>query len=454
MQDILSGVKKIHFIGIGGSGMFPIVQILKQKGYIISGSDNNESDIVRMERELGIKVYMEQKKENIEEKDLIIYTAAILKDNEELIAAKKSNVRAIERNDFLAYFTEQYSNTICVCGTHGKTTTTSLLTQIFMEGKKDPTAIIGGKLDSIKGYSRLGKTPNLICEACEFEDHFLKLFPNTAVVLNIDNDHLEYFKNIENLKMSFNAFCEKTTDLIVYNGDDENTKDALKNLDKKKISFGLTKENDYFATNLVIEKKGKMKFSVCKGHELILKDVEINIPGKHNVLNALASIVVSLENNIEKKHILKAIKKFKGAGRRFEFVGVVNGITVLDDYAHHPSEISATLKALKSCGFQKIWVVHQPFTFSRTAMLKEEFKDALSLADEVIVTDILGSREKNTYGISSKDLVDELERGIYIKTQEEAKDFCLKNAKKGDVVITMGCGDIYKCAKMMVYGKY
>ena len=201
MQDILNGVKKIHFIGIGGSGMFPIVQILKQKGYIISGSDNNESDIVRMERELGIEVYMQQKKENIEGKDLIIYTAAILKDNEELIAAKKSNIKTIERNDFLAYFTKQYSNTICVCGTHGKTTTTSLLTQIFMEGKKDPTAIIGGKLESIKGYSRLGKTPNLICEACEFEDHFLKLFPNTAVVLNIDNDHLEYFKNIENLKM-------------------------------------------------------------------------------------------------------------------------------------------------------------------------------------------------------------------------------------------------------------
>ena len=436
MQDILNGVEKIHFIGIGGSGMFPIVQILKQKGYIISGSDNIESDIVRMERELGIEVYMQQKKENIKGKDLIIYTAAILKDNEELVAAKKSNIKTIERNDFLAYFTEQYSNTICVCGTHGKTTTTSLLTQIFIEGKKDPTAIIGGKLDLIKGYSRLGKTPNLICEACEFEDHFLKLFPNTAVVLNIDNDHLEYFKNIENLKRSFNIFCEKATDLIVYNGDDENTKDALKYLDKKKISFGFFKDNDYFATNIVKEKKGKMKFSVCKGHEIILKEVEINIPGKHNILNALASIVVSLENSVEKKHILKAIKKFKGAGRRFELIGVVNGVTVLDDYAHHPREISATLKALKSCGFHKIWVVHQPFTFSRTAMLKEEFKEALSLADNVIITEILGSREKNTYGISAKDLADMVPKGIYLKTQEEAKEFCLNNAKKGDVVIT------------------
>ena len=454
MEDLLKSVRRIHFIGIGGSGMFPIVQILKEKGYVISGSDNNESDIVRMARENGIDVMMEQKKENIGGQDLIIYTSAILEDNEELVAAKNSGIKTIERNEFLGYFTKKYDSCICVCGTHGKTTTTSMLTQIFVENEKSPTAIIGGKLDLINGYSCLGKSSILICEACEYKDHFLKLWPDTVVVLNIDNDHLEYFKNMDNLKKSFRRFCEKSNSLVVYNGDDENTKTALKGLEKRNISFGYSDENDYFASGISVVKGICTRFSVYKDKELVLKDVEINIPGKHNVLNALASIVVSLENGISKDGMLASLKRFKGAKRRFELIGVVGGVTVLDDYAHHPSEIDATLRALKGCGFRKIWVVHQPFTFSRTIMLKEQFKDALNLADRVIITEILGSREKNVYGVSGQDLADSLNCGIYIKEQKDAKEYILKNAKEGDVVITMGCGDIYKCAKMIVYGKY
>lgn len=453
MEDFLNGVKRVHFIGIGGSGMFPIVQILKQKGYEITGSDNNESDIVRLVKKLNIKVFLEQKASNIKNKDLIIYTSAILKNNEELIAAKKSGTKTIERNDFLAYFTKKYSNCIAICGTHGKTTTTAMLTQILIKAKKDPSAIIGGGLNLIKGYSCLGNSNTLVLEACEFKNHFLKLFADTVVVLNIDNDHLEYFKTMENLKNSFKKFSEKATNLVVYNGDDFNTKDALKNIKNKKVSFGFNLNNDFAALNIVKEKTN-LRFDVYHKKELLIKDVLIKTPGVHNVLNALAAIVVALKNNVCLKDILNALKTFKGAKRRFELVGVKNGITVLDDYAHHPKEIFATLTALKDCNFKKIWAVHQPFTYSRTIMLKEEFKKALSLADRVIITSILASREKEQKNFTGKNLSDSIKNSVYIENQFDVKDYILKNAQEGDVVITMGCGDIYKAAKTIVFGKY
>ncbi len=454
MKELLDGVKKVHFIGIGGSGMFPIVQILKQKGFEISGSDNNESDIVRLARSMGILVYMEQKAKNIKGADLIIYTAAILDDNEELKAAKNSNIKVIERNDFLRYFTQQYDKAMCVCGTHGKTTTTAMLTQILMQGKKDPSAIIGGKLDAIGGYARIGKSPFLVCEACEFEDHFLKLCPNTVIVLNIDNDHLEYFKNMTNLKNSFQKFCEKATDVVIYNGDDENTKDVVKKLEKKSISFGFKKDNDYYADNITKINGFITSFDVYKKGKLLISNLKIKIPGIHNVLNALACVVAAFENDVLKEDVIIALERFKGVKRRFELIGDVKGISVFDDYAHHPREIYVTLKALKDCGFKKIWVVHQPFTFSRTMMLKKEFKDALILADKVIITDILGSREKNENNLTGEDLSRSINGAVYIKNQSDVKDYILNNAKKGDVVITMGCGDIYKAAKMIVFGKY
>lgn len=454
LQDILKGVKSIHFIGIGGSGMIAVVQILKNQGFNITGSDNNESDVVRFARSIGVKVSMQQKKENINGADLIIYTEAILENNEELLAAKASGIKTIERNDFLAYFTKKYNNTICICGTHGKTTTTSMIVTSLLQAKKDPSAIIGGKLNEIGGYSRLGKTDILVVEACEFKDHFLKLFPDIVVLLNIDNDHLEYFKTMDNLKNSFRKFCTKATKAVIYNGDDLNSKEAVEKLSVKTISVGFNEDNDYYAADIIKKAGNETVFSVYKNKKKILKDVKINIPGVFNVLNALAAIVVSLEFNCFKDDIVSALKSFKGAGRRFELIGKVNGVTVLDDYAHHPSEVLATLKALKDCNFNRIWAVHQPFTFSRTNMLKKEFAKALSVADFVVLTEILGSREKNEFGISSKDLVKLIPGSVYKKTQEEAKEYVLNNAKEGDVVITMGCGDIYKCAKMMVHGRY
>ncbi len=457
MEKLLNGVKKIHFIGIGGSGMFPIVEILSKNGYEISGSDNNESDITRMVLNMGIKVNMQQKAENIKGADLIIYTSAILENNEELVAAKKSGIKMIERNDFLNYFTKKYSNCICVCGTHGKTTTTSMLTQNLLEAGKDPSAIIGGKLNAINGYSRLGKSSTLVCEACEFKDHFLKLNPNTTIVLNIDDDHLDYFKTMERLKSSFKKFCEKTTDTIIYNGDDENTKEVISSLlnkTKKFISYGFNETNDYYATNIKKQTGMNVVFDVYKNKKLLFKEAEISIPGKFNILNALATLAASLENGVEIKDAVASLKNFKGAGKRLELVGKIKGITVLQDYAHHPKEVFETLKAVKESGFKNVWVIHQPYTFSRTVRLKKEFKDALSVADRVVITEILGGREQNTTNFTGKDLANLIDGAVFIKEQEDVRPYILKNAKEGDVVVTMGCGDIYKSAKMIVYGKY
>ncbi len=453
-NSLLDGVKTVHFIGIGGSGMFPLVQILHEKGFEITGSDNNESDTLKMVRNLGIKVNMNQRAENIKNVDLIIYTSAVFDDNPELVAAKKSKIKTIERNDLLGYLTALHSDCVCVCGTHGKTTTTSMLTQILLDSNMDPSAVIGGKLKSINSYARLGNSQIMVCEACEYANHFLKLAPDISIVLNIDNDHMEYFKTVKNLKNSFGKFLNQTTKTVIYNGDDENVSDVVSAVDKKRISFGFLPTNDFYPTNISRISGTKTKFSICRRGKIVAKDVEIFVPGRHNILNAVAAAAAAFELKAPVEGILKGLFNFRGVGRRFEFIGEKNGITVVDDYAHHPTEIYATLKAAKECGFKKVWAVHQPFTYSRTKMLIDEFAKALGVADRVVLTEIMGSREKNTFGVYAKDLAEKIDGCVWFKTQSEAAQYVLENADSGDLVITLGCGDIYKCAKIMVFGKY
>ncbi|MDE5853220.1 MAG: UDP-N-acetylmuramate--L-alanine ligase, partial [Oscillospiraceae bacterium] len=372
--------------------MFPLVQILHKKGYIITGSDNNESDIVKTERDLGIDVIMNQKAENIKNSDLIVYTSAIMEDNPELIAAKQSGIKTIERSDLLGYITSKYSDCICISGTHGKTTTTSILTQILLDANIDISAIIGGKLKSIDGYAKIGDSSILVCEACEYEDHFLKLSPDITVILNIDNDHMDYFKNMENLKRSFKTFCHNTRKTIIYNGDDANTTDVVLGIDKKLVSFGFNSKNDYCPVNINKISGFKTTFSLCKKGKIICENINLLVPGEHNILNAVAALAVAIEIGTPLEKLKDGFNNFKGAGRRFEFIGEVNGVTVVDDYGHHPAEIEATLKAAKNCGFKKVWAVHQPFTYSRTKMLMDEFAKVLSIADRVVLTEIMGSR--------------------------------------------------------------
>lgn len=450
-DNILEDKKHIHFIGIGGSGMFPIAEILHSEGYYLTGSDNNESDTLKLVRELGIPVMMGQKAENIEGADLIVHTAAIMSDNEELIAAKASGVPVVERSVMLGVLTRRYPNAICVSGTHGKTTTSSMITEILLDGGMDPTVVIGGKLPAIGGNGRVGKSDIMVCEACEFVDTFLKLTPDTAVILNIDEDHMDYFKTMDNLIKSFRKFAEMTTKLIIANGDDPEVLDCLDGIDKKVITFGYTPENDYYPMNITHHKGIHTSFDLCCKGE-ILTTLDIYVPGEHNVLNAVAAAAAALSAGAGLDMVKNGLSAFHGAGRRFEVLAEINGVTVADDYAHHPAEIKVTLEAAKTMGFKRVIAVHQPFTYSRTKMHLDYFAEVLKTADLVVLSEIMGSREKNTYNIYSKDLAEKIEGSVWFNTFEEIAEHAVKIAEPGDLIITLGCGDIYKAAKLIIKG--
>lgn len=455
MDNFIDGKKHIHFIGIGGSGMFPLAQILHAKGFYLTGSDNNETETLAAVRKMGIPVFMGQAAENIDGADLIIYTAAIMDDNPELIAARQSGVLTLERSELLGLVTSWYSQAICISGTHGKTTTSGMLTEILLDAGEDPSAVVGGKLKSIGGSGRAGGSELMVCEACEFKDTFLHLFPNTAVILNIDGDHMDYFKTMDNLIHSFTKFCEKTTDYIIYNGDDLNTRKAVEAADTEAefFTFGWSEDNDFYPTE--IEKVSDFETSFVLNFPDGKKRLSIFVPGRHNVLNAVAACAAAI--TVGCTEIEKGIASFHGTGRRFERLADINGITVADDYAHHPTEVEATLKTAKAMSFKRVWAVHQPFTYSRTATLIDDFARVLAIADEVVLTEIMGSREKNTYNIYSKDLAEKIDGGRWFATFEEVAAYVADNAESGDLVITLGCGDVYKVAHIIIdklNGKY
>ena len=446
---LLENKKHIHFIGIGGSGMFPLAQILHGKGYYLTGSDNNETDTLQMVREMGIPVTLGQRAENIEGADLIVHTAAIMDDNPELIAARASGVPTIERSVLLGEISAWYPAAICVSGTHGKTTTSSMTTQILLDAGLDPTCVIGGKLPAIHGGGRIGKSGTMVCEACEFVDTFLKLHPDIAVILNIDADHLDYFKTMENLIASFHKFASMATRAVIANGDDQNTLKALKDLDRRIITFGYASINDYYPANIEHVDGVTISFDLCRDSE-ILTPIRLHVPGDHNILNAIAACIAAHEAGARWEQCAKGLDAFHGAQRRFEVLGKFGGITVADDYGHHPTEITATLTAAKKLPFKRVWAVHQPFTYSRTAMLLDDFAKALSIADRVVLSEIMGSREKNTWNIYAKDLAEKIPGCVWFPEFPEIADYVVAHAEPGDLIITLGCGDVNKCAHMMV----
>ncbi len=445
---ILYGKKHIHFIGIGGSGMYPLAQILHSQGYYLTGSDNNETETLEAVRKMGIPVFLGQVAENIKGADLIVHTAAIMSDNPELIAAQKSGVPVLERSELLGLVSTWYTNAICVSGTHGKTTTTSMLVQMFVEEGVDLSCVIGGKLPSIGGSGRAGKSETMVCEACEFVDTFLKLSPDISIILNIDEDHLDYFKTLDNIIRSFRKFCNLTSKCLVINGDDLNTLKAINGIiDKDIITFGFKETNDYYP---IITKTSGMQTDFdlyYKGEKLC--ELSIHVPGRHNVLNAVAACAAALYSGVSTQGIALGLQTFHGAGRRFEKVAEVNGVTIVDDYAHHPAEIAVTLKAAKNLDFKRVWAVHQPFTYSRTYLLLDDFAEVLQIADKVVLTEIMGSREKNTYNIFAKDLCDKIPGGVWYNSFDEVVDYVSQNVQQGDLVITLGCGDVYKIARKL-----
>ena len=442
-DKIIESVKRIHMIGIGGSGMCPLAEILHSKGYILTGSDNNPSDPLKRVQALGIKVFMGHNAENVEGSELVVYSAAISKDNPELVRAAELGIPTMERSHLLGALTRKFDNVIGVCGTHGKSSVTSMITQILILNKQDPTAVIGGKLPLINSNGIAGNSETMVCESCEFVDTFLQLSPDVTVLLNIDNDHLDYFKTMDNLILSFNKFVSMGK-LCYVNGDDELASKATNGINGKVVTFGFGDKNDYCAKNIKSGKYG-FSFDAYKDGEKLI-NIELHIPGHHNVLNALSAFAVVYDMGVDANGIKEALEKFTGAGRRFEFLGEFENFVLADDYAHHPTEITATLTAAKNLDYKRVIAVFQPFTFSRTALLKDEFIKALSIADKVILTSIMGSREVNTYGISSEDIKQGLRDCVIVDGFENIADTIIETAEKGDIVITMGGGDIYKAA--------
>lgn len=443
--------------------MYPLAQILHSQGYFLTGSDNNETETLEAVRKMGIPVFIGQKAENIQGADLIVHTAAIMEDNPELMAARQSGIPVLERADLLGIVTSWYDNAVCVTGTHGKTTATSMITQILYTAGVDLSAYIGGKLPCIGGSGIAGKSDTLVCESCEFEDHFLKLSPDISVILNIDADHLDYFGTLENIKKSFRKFAEMTSKLLIVNGSDKNTMDAVSGLEKNIITFGSDSSCDFYPENVNHENGLLTTFdAMYKGEKL--GKITLHVVGIHNVLNSLAAVAVSHYLNIDFAAVQKGLEEFRGAKRRFEKLGEEKGITVVDDYAHHPTELEATLRAAMEMNFNNVWAIFQPFTFSRTKLLLDDFARVLQIPDKTVLTDIMGSREKNTYGIFTRHLAEKIPECIWFPQDENAEwtderkyfnfgqicDYVCKNAESGDLIITLGCGDAYKIAKMIL----
>ena len=442
-------VKRIHCIGVGGSGMFPIIQILLSQGYVISGSDNNESDILAMERQLGVTVTLGHSPENLQGAQLVLYSAAIMEDNPELAAARELGLPLWERAKMLGALSSHYEESVGICGTHGKTTVTAMLTQILHGAGADPSAVIGGKLRAIGGYGRAGKSGLFVYEACEFRDTFLSTSPDTAVVLNIDDDHLDYFGTVENAMRSFTRFAGMAR-RVLYNGSDANTVRAMEAADTaEKLTFGWGEPCDFWPAEIQKEDGLCRSFTLMHRGEALCR-LTIHVPGEHNILNAVAAAAMAWLLGVAPEAIAVHLAQFTGAGRRFEVLGKVRGVTIVDDYAHHPAELAATLRAAKELGFRQVWAVFQPFTFSRTYLLLEEFAAALSIADQVVLSPIMGSREKNQWGIRSEDLGAKLPGCVCLPGFPEMADYVMENAQEGDLVLTLGCGDVYKCARMML----
>ncbi len=447
-KTLLNGIKRVHFIGIGGSGMLPLAEILLGFGYTVTGSDINEGSTIDILRGLGVDVHIPHSADAVEGAELVVYTAALLPGNVELESAKKRGVKCVERSILLGALADHYRTRVCIAGTHGKTTATAMTTQMLLMGGIDYAAVIGGKLPYIKGYGKHGKADAIIVEACEFSNTFLQLRPTTAVLLNIDRDHLDFFGSMENLKASFRQFARSAERLLIANGDDDNTLDVIAHLDCEIMTFGLGEGAHVRAVDLRLEPSGYYSFEVQHYGKPIGR-AELGVPGRHNIYNALVAVAVGICEEMPFEKIAQGIKAFRGAGRRFEILGSVRGVTVADDYAHHPAEVEVTLKAAKQLNFKRVIALHQPFTYSRTKLLLNEFAEALKLADITLLTEIMGGREVDPGDITSAMLAQKI--GCeWVTTFEEATQHLAGIVREGDLVITMGCGDVYKAANMLI----
>ena len=452
----LKKYKNIHMIGIGGVSMSGIAAILTNWGFKVTGSDWAQSEATDKLNSMGIKVTIGHNLEDVKKANVVVYSAAIKQDDPEMVEAKNLNIPTIERADFLGELTRCFKDTICISGTHGKTTTTSMISLCFLEALKDPSIQVGAFLNALDGNYKVGNSEHFIIEACEYVESFLKFSPKAEIILNIDNDHLDYFKNFENIKKAFIKYTKLLPDdgLLVINGDDKNCLDLPQYRKATILTYGINnKDVNFYAENISFDNDGFPEFDVYKNDEYYEK-FKLSVPGKHNILNALACISLCDYYGIDKKDLQIALKKFTGAHRRFEFKGKLNGASIYDDYGHHPTEIVATSTSVNNKKHNKSWVVFQPHTYSRTKNLLDDFANALLNFDNIIVLDIYAAREINTFNISSKDLVDKINslerKAIYSPTFEECVSYLKDNVKENDIVLTLGAGTVTKIGPMLL----
>lgn len=445
-ENYMSPGRRGHLIGIGGVSMSSLAEVLLDMGLVISGSDSMESQNVRNLRELGIHIAIGHSAENItDDIEFVVRTAAVHDDNPEILAAREKDIPVFERTQAWGTISRDYDNAICISGTHGKTTTTSMCTHICMAAEKDPTVMIGGTLPLLNAGHRIGHGNTIIMEACEYYNSFLSFYPTVAVVLNIEADHLDFFKDLEEVKRSFRIFASKVPEdggTIVANADDANTMDALKGIHRKMITFGMNSNADVYARNIRYSGTSTTFDVIYKGRKFT--DVTLHVPGVHNVKNALAATAACICVGIRPNAVKYGLAGFNGAGRRFEFKGKFNGADVYDDYAHHPGELKALLNTLDSLDYKRTIVVFQPHTYSRTAALFDDFVEQLKRPDVLLLAEIYAARESNTIGISSSALAERIPNASFYPDFDTLENALRAIARPGDIILTVGAGDVYK----------
>ena len=446
----------VHFIGIGGISMSSLAEILLARNFTISGSDQKASELTRHLETKGARIAIGQRAENItDDIDLVVYTAAIHPDNPEFACAREKEIPMLTRAELLGQIMKNYPVPIAVSGTHGKTTTTSMASLVLMEAGMDPTVSVGGILPQIGGNLRLGHSDTFITEACEYTNSFLSFFPKISIVLNVDADHLDFFKDIDDIRQSFHRFAEllPADGTLIINADTPEVEAVTHDLHCEIITFSLSGNGDYTAEDITFNEDGCATFTCLrKGAEL--GTFTLHVPGMHNVSNALSVIAMAIRLGIDNETIQRGFNAFGGTKRRFEHKGNLGDITIIDDYAHHPTEIRATLTTANACDKKTLWCVFQPHTYSRTYALLDDFADALSMADKIILAPIYAAREQNTIGITSADLQKKIQalgkECLYIETFDEIENYLLEHAEPGDIILTMGAGDVVKIGENLL----